>query len=312
MALATTCPHCGVAFRVRPEQLQRSRGVVRCSACGTPFNVNEHMHSVAETPEVTRFDPRAPRTDTIADLLAPSLTRSTHEDGDEVPDGARAPGAKRPLPGWVGSQAAGGAAPDGAAAGARHGAIPPWARTHDTFDEAAGDAIEFEEAPTRDRMAIVVALLAVLAVLQALLLSGQAVADAVPVLRPMLHAIGVAAAAPRQLDQIELEGFELRATDRADALQLNALLRNRAGGPIAWPWLELTLTDASGVAVIRKALSPADYLQGTRSGTRLDAPLLSAEAARAGIAAHSELPIRLTLRIANNRTTGYTARLFYP
>lgn len=43
MKLATRCPSCGAAFRVRPDQLQASEGWVRCGACQTAFQALEGL-----------------------------------------------------------------------------------------------------------------------------------------------------------------------------------------------------------------------------------------------------------------------------
>ncbi|MBU6494153.1 MAG: DUF3426 domain-containing protein, partial [Burkholderiales bacterium] len=73
---------------------------------------------------------------------------------------------------------------------------------------------------------------------------------------------------------------------------------NRAGRAVAWPDLELTLTDSSDQAVVRRVLTPDDYLAaGTRSP---------------GLAAHSERQVRLFLDASATRQAGYRLYLFYP
>ena len=42
-------------------------------------------------------------------------------------------------------------------------------------------------------------------------------------------------------------------------LILTATVRNRAAWSLAYPYLELTLTDAQDQVVVRRALAPADY-----------------------------------------------------
>lgn len=47
MSLVTTCPACGTAFRVTPEQLSAHRGDVRCGHCQHIFSALQHLTEVA-------------------------------------------------------------------------------------------------------------------------------------------------------------------------------------------------------------------------------------------------------------------------
>jgi hypothetical protein len=82
-------------------------------------------------------------------------------------------------------------------------------------------------------------------------------------------------------------------------LQLVATLRNRAGFAQEYPHLELTLTDATDKALLRRALAPADYLPA-------DKP------AAAGFAASGELTVSLNLAVRDVAPVGYRLYVFYP
>jgi hypothetical protein len=83
---------------------------------------------------------------------------------------------------------------------------------------------------------------------------------------------------------------------------LNAVIRNRARFPQDYPALELTLTDESDRPVLRRVLSPREYLE--RNG---------AEAlTRDGIAGGTETSLRVLLDTSRTRATGYRLYLFYP
>ncbi|MGH8801448.1 MAG: DUF3426 domain-containing protein, partial [Casimicrobiaceae bacterium] len=103
----------------------------------------------------------------------------------------------------------------------------------------------------------------------------------------------------RDAGSLSIEGSDLQADPaHRGLLVLTATLRNRAGQTVAWPDLELTLTDSSDQAVARRVFAPHDYLPA--------APV------RTGLDAHSEHPIRLFLDASATRSAGYRLYLFYP
>ena len=56
----------------------------------------------------------------------------------------------------------------------------------------------------------------------------------------------------------------------AGVLRVSATFRNDARWPQAWPVLLLTLSDVDGRVVGARAFTPADYLDDTMAGRRLD------------------------------------------
>ena len=107
---------------------------------------------------------------------------------------------------------------------------------------------------------------------------------------------------PRHAEQMTIESSDLQADPgREGIIVLNALLRNRAALPQAYPALELTLTDTGGRAVLRRVLMPADYLEPAR-----------ARQSALGIAPGGEVSVRVYLDSSRARATGYRLYLFYP
>lgn len=51
--LMTRCPHCGTAFRVKPEQLRARGGRVRCGHCQAPFSALESLIDSPPAPQGT-------------------------------------------------------------------------------------------------------------------------------------------------------------------------------------------------------------------------------------------------------------------
>lgn len=125
-----------------------------------------------------------------------------------------------------------------------------------------------------------------------------------PALRPALATavapLGLEVQAPRSLESLTIESFELQESGVAGLFGLSALLRNSAAHAVRWPSLELTLVDEGGTVIARKVLQPRDYLGG-------EAPAL-----QSGVAAKAELPVRGAIQTRDLAPTGYSVKVFYP
>ncbi|WP_316668617.1 DUF3426 domain-containing protein [Ralstonia psammae] len=153
---------------------------------------------------------------------------------------------------------------------------------------------------------IAIGLLAVLAVVQMLFLARAEIARRAPSARPMLEALcqplHCTIAPPRDLDALQIESSQLlrQEGDASDQYVLTATLRNRAGGPIALPAIELVTTDLQDQLLSRRALLPSDYLNPTDSAY-----------GKSGLPARAELPIRVRFQ-SQRPTANYRVLIFYP
>jgi hypothetical protein len=106
---------------------------------------------------------------------------------------------------------------------------------------------------------------------------------------------------PRRVEFVTIESSELQADPRREnVIELDAVIRNRAPFAQEYPSLELTLTDDADNPVVRRVLSPREYLGPAA------APLA------AGMGAQSETPVRMRFDNSQARATGYKLYLFYP
>jgi predicted Zn finger-like uncharacterized protein len=125
-----------------------------------------------------------------------------------------------------------------------------------------------------------------------------------PVLRPALEAgcraLGCEIGLPRRADALFIDSSDLEAIDdaRPNLIRLSATIRNRGSLRLAYPALELTLTDARDRTLARRVFLPAQYLGGADP--------------RAGIAPGAEFSVRLTLDTTDLKPAGYRLFLFYP
>ncbi len=151
------------------------------------------------------------------------------------------------------------------------------------------------------------ALLALAALaLQAALVYRTEIAVLLPEAREPLAAacgmLGCELRLPRRPELMAIESSDLQAdTRRENVILLNAVIRNRAPFAQEYPALELTLTDERDQAVVRKVLSPQDYL----------APGAAAGAAQ-GLAAGAEAVLRVSFDNSRIRAVGYRLYLFFP
>jgi len=187
------------------------------------------------------------------------------------------------------------------------GLFDPSRRVSTVDDDVPLPAFMADEEPAR-RATLLWGLLALLA---AAVLAAQVVyryrseiAAQFPGARDSLAAgcrlVGCQVLLPRRIDQMILESSDLQADARRDGvIVLNALLKNRATLAQEFPALELTLTDEGERPVLRRVLTPRDYLDAGRTLEQ-------------GIAASDEVPLRIYLDASRVRATGYKLRPFYP
>lgn len=331
VSLVTRCPECSSAFRVLPAQLSARGGRVRCGKCGKVFNGVIHLVQDPQRPEpdepspqIGLFEPRKwpaaapsatsdrserggadagtpggtpPQVDAAAPAVPMAPAVSVVPTVSVVPAVSAVPVAPRVPVMPV-------AAPVSAAPEAMDAAYTALAARADA--QALPEFLA--ERPVPREFRLVWGLLSLIAIA---VLAGQTVfhfrtevAALFPEARPHLEIacemLECELRLPRRAELLSIESSDLQAdSSRANVLVLNAVLRNRAPFPQEFPSLELTLNNERDEAVVRRVLSPTDYLAGRR-------------AAPGGIAPGAEESLRLYLEAAKVRATGYRLYLFFP
>ena len=101
---------------------------------------------------------------------------------------------------------------------------------------------------------------------------------------------------PRRIDDLAVESTSLTHTiPGSDAFKLSVSLKNRGRLTVALPSIDLSLTDASGQLVARRALAPIDFA-----------------ASPAGLDAGADTTLSLMLTSSDKKVSGYTVEVFYP
>jgi len=106
---------------------------------------------------------------------------------------------------------------------------------------------------------------------------------------------------PARGDLLAIVGADLQAIPGASALELTAVVRNRASHTLALPAIELTLTDSQSRAIARKVFAPSDYLAADSAAMRIDT----------GFGAGEDLTIKLLLDSGDTSTSGFVVYPFY-
>jgi len=296
----TRCPGCQTVFRVTAEQLALRSGQVRCGHCRTVFDGHARLISLA-APVVADADAdhdelgRGPATVTLRDSRALEPAPAVVAPAQLEPEFA----AETPE---VPEDTAAGA--DGAAADAPAASADPGP---EGGDDAAMVAVDGAARHARLRRYLYVAALPLLAVAfaaQALLHFRDAVAARWPGSRPVLARLcdvtGCTIRPPRDIAGLSIDASDLQADPAHKGLLiLTATVRNRAALPLAYPMLELTLTDAGDRVVVRRALAPTEYAAGTAD-------------LAGGIPANTEVLVKMFIDASATTQAGYRLYLFYP
>lgn len=280
----TRCPGCRTVFRVTPAQLALREGQVRCGHCRAVFD---------GTASLIRLAPSAngPAPDENTGPLTVTLR---HAHALEPAEGPADPAS---------ASTAATATPN--AGPATRSSAPPAPAQHVDYDQR----FAWDRPRRRSRTSLALYVAGLLALI--LLFAGQlawhyrdVVSAHVPALRPALArmcALGGCTIRPlRDISWLSIDASDLQADPAHKGLLiLTATIRNRAPYAVAFPHLELTLTDPQDGVVVRRALAPAEYAPGTQD-------------IEAGIASNGEVAVRLYADASATQQSGYRVYLFYP
>jgi len=295
--LITTCSHCRARFRVTPQQLNAKQGQVRCGRCTKVFNGFEALERFPDDDTGGRLLAAREAAERTVAATAPRVEVEAVSI-EELPDieTLQSDGSPEPPPALVEPPAPVPTAPP---------APPP---PRHAAKEAPHPGITLPEiprpAPPARAWAFGSALLVVLLGAELAYAYRGPVAQRYPVLRPYMEsicgAVGCSVPWSREEGLLKLEESELlEVPGKPNEIALNARIRNLAAVAQEYPHIELTLTDVSGQAAIRRVLRPTDYLGRPVNGSEIVAP-------------GSELAIQLRLETPRIKATGYELLLFYP
>jgi len=284
----TRCPACKTIFRVTSAQLAMRAGQVRCGHCHAVFDGVAQLLSLA---------PQRPREEPEFDESAmgpPTVTLRSEQALEPVPEEAPAREERSEASVETGFAES---------------------RPQDPAIAEAAYAARFSWQEKRAQRSIPAWLYAASLPLLFVLLAGQALfhfRDAIaahwPTTKPALIKLCAAAGCevrPLQDSNALSIDTELQADPAHKGLLiLTAAIKNNVRYPLAYPYLELTLSDVQkqtgqDVVIVRRVFSPKEYLGGT---VDLDS----------GISGNGELNVKLFIDASATTQAGYQVYLFYP
>lgn len=201
-------------------------------------------------------------------------------------------------------------AADQAAAAKMEDAAPEAA--NELVDVPLTDAAAFlQEAPAARRKSVTIAyaagatMLCVALVLQLAFFFRAELAAQWPAARPALATAcewaGCAVGWPNRGEMLAVVGSELQSLPGTSALELMAVVRNRAAVTIALPAIEVTLTDTQNRAVARRIFAPSDYLAASEAAARLSE----------GLEAGADMTVRIFFEVRGVSAAGFVVYPFY-
>lgn len=127
----------------------------------------------------------------------------------------------------------------------------------------------------------------------------EAIAAQYPAAKPALSAVAQAMGQElkpwQHIEALSVESSSLNPAGAANHYRFSISLRNRSGWDVAQPWVDLSLTDASGALVVRRMLSPAEM-----------------QASPGALAAGADQQLQLVFDSGAQKISGYSVELFYP
>jgi hypothetical protein len=115
------------------------------------------------------------------------------------------------------------------------------------------------------------------------------------VIGPLCAAVDCRIEPPRRLESLAVDASGLTQLDVPGQYKLSVVLRNHGNAPVMLPHFELSLTDAQGQLVSRRALAPTEL--GARQNS---------------LPSGGELPLQAAFAVGEQRVVGYTVEIFYP
>jgi predicted Zn finger-like uncharacterized protein len=318
MSLATRCTSCGTVFRVVQDQLKVSEGWVRCGRCDEVFNALEGLFDLDRDSPPEWSEP----------ARGPGANQQPIDEGPvETDDPELVDRIDEQIFGTP--RRTGFGALTGLGSGERKGPdfadarfdtdvpadaiepvmLDPLTQAPDSSSLDGSEAPEFvrhadrearwQSSGARKSLWLLSALLALLLVGQAANHFRDGMAARLPGTVAALQAwckfSGCTIEAPRRIEDIVVESTALAKAPVGDAFRLSVTVRNRSTTIAALPWIDLSLTDANGQLVARRALGPKDF--GSRATTMQPG---------------GETSLQALMSTGTTRIAGYTVEVFYP
>ena len=314
MTLVTFCPSCSTHFFVTKAQLSANKGKVRCGQCKHVFNANENLSELASSEQKANEN----NADDLVEATSATINQSIHKEVNEQTSNAELTteseqiAATEPATDEVAvmlpvTQNLVASAPQ-----LVDFAIKPElvktepSQIEDYFAGSSKLKSKSNKKIPRWLLILLLLILLPLAVGQSIYYFRTPIASKFPQTKPYLvqacTLIGCKVELPMHLDLLAIDDSEMREdANHEHVLQFSISLINKANVALAYPSIELSLTDTNDDTVIRRTFTPKEYL------TLNLHPAIGN--INAGFAAKDRLHIKLALITQDVTVSGYKLEL---
>ncbi len=235
MRFITYCPFCQTQFIATQEQLDSHEGQVRCGQCLQLFNAKSQILDTLTDSDQTDSDKA-----TAQDLTTHAvLSSAVHEDTNNSIDQIAATTADK--------------------------AIAQPAYLDDIASKSKLKRSIVNKSSRRGIWLIGISLLILTAVAQSTYYLRDHIALHYPHIKPFLtmicERINCTISLPQKVDFLVIDDSDIKEdSERMGLMRFSTILINTGEYAVAYPKLELTLTDMNEQPVLRRVLTPKDYL----------------------------------------------------
>lgn len=281
MRVITHCPACQTQFFATEEQLNQHGGKVRCGQCMQVFDARAQLISVTEDSENT-IDITSANVQTSSVVDTPALQAASVTESAKNISELTAPDSKvetsEPQPSFLG----------------------------DTIKNNKKNKIRSNHTPDKSRIwmwSLGTLILILIASLQSIYFLRDEIAVYYPNAKPYLvqacQKLACTVNLPKKIDFIVIDDSDMQEdAERPGLVHFASTLINKGSHVVAYPKLELTLTDVEDKPVLRRIFKANEYLP---AGTNI----------ADGIQAGTETRIKLAVTTSDITVSGYRVFVTY-
>ena len=313
MNYITSCPACETQFLLTTEHLKAHRGKVQCGHCEHIFNaknrlteVSDDIHSTAEYKASLESKQETNQPSNLTNVSQNSALLVEDKPINAVLEGVL--GAVPNLEDLTVNNNLYAGTEDPFIGDQTHINIDDNYSYEDetpiVIDDLANTA-KFEKIKTKLNIWLILSglLLLILASLQTIYFLRSKIAAEYPQFKPYLvqacTALQCSIDLPKNLDLFTIDDSDMQESETYEkVIDFSSLLINNANYNQAYPNIELTLTDTDDKPVVRRLITPAEYL--TANANLAD-----------GMPSKDEIRVKLAISVADLAVAGYRVLLAY-
>ncbi|MBC7756687.1 MAG: zinc-ribbon domain-containing protein [Bdellovibrio sp.] len=310
MNYITSCPACETQFLLTTEHIKAHRGKVQCGQCEHIFNAKNRLTEISDDIHSTAEYKASLESNQQTDL-SNNTTPNIAQNVEDKPINAVLEGVLGAVPNLEDLNANNSIytnADDPFIGDQTHINIDDNYSYEDetpiTIDDLATTAkLEKKKTKLNIWLLLLGLLLVILACLQTIYFLRSKIASEYPQFKPYLKqacgALQCNIDLPKNLDLFTIDDSDMQESENYEkVIDFSSLLINNANNSQAYPNIELTLTDTDDKPVVRRLITPTEYL-------KTNAKLAN------GMPSKDEVRVKLAISVADLSVVGYRVLLTY-